>query len=537
MPSLARLKALGTSPALARIVTGALALALLLGMLVPVYSDEVGWRLQERAWLDGVDKAYSEQCGAHTLARPLWYMWPVRWYSGVFNMALPDPFWVRVSGVAYALVWSWMLLGLMRRMGAGRAATIMVLGLLGLGTLPLQLVWSRPEQPILLCLTGAMILAWDGQKRASWWRGLAVLLLAGVALSYHFKALVLLPVFIACALASDRRRITLGPRVAVALGMIAAVPATAHYWFDRLSCAIDPVLSAQHAEQSLHYDPARGLIGNLLTVLGNYNLPAYVTLAAPDVTPMAHWLPYHLVSKPEQIAWSVVMIALWFFAFMLAGGALWRAVRGRWRAAAGDLRVVLALLLFGTASAYGAVQVVRNAYEAAFVLPLLAMAYAAALSAAPEPSARLKAMAGLTGLAMLGSMVLVSTIYGPALVRASQASGYSEAHPLSVPVFHYQGARTRITQAAALCGITPDNHAQRLLLDDASYFTFMASRLPDHHLSVLEPQWRGSMTDPLAYLRAQGIDGVVVACRFMEPAVRAKARELGGVCCLSRAQY
>ena len=45
------------------------------------------------------------------------------------------------------------------------------------------------------------------------------------------------------------------------------------------------------------------------------------------------------------------------------------------------------------------------------------------------------------------------------------------------------------------------------------------------------------MTDPLAYLRAQGIDGVVVACRFMEPAVRAKARELGGVCCLSRAQY
>ena len=60
MPLFARLKALGASPAFTRLVAGAWGLSLLLGLLVPVYSDEVGWRLQERAGLDGVDKLYSE---------------------------------------------------------------------------------------------------------------------------------------------------------------------------------------------------------------------------------------------------------------------------------------------------------------------------------------------------------------------------------------------------------------------------------------------------------------------------------------------
>ncbi len=536
MPLFARLKALGASPAFTRVVAGAWGLSLLLGLLVPVYSDEVGWRLQERAGLDGVDKLYSEQCGPDTLARPLWFMWPVRWYSGYFNGAFPDPLWVRVSGVAYVLAWGWMVLALLRRMEAGRAATVLVVGLLGLGTLPLQLVWSRPEQPILLCLTAALLLAWDGQSRASWWRAPAMVALGVIALSYHFKALLLVPVFVLCALLADRRRATLALRVLAGFALVGLAVASAQHWFARLSCAGDPLLAAQHAEQSLHFDPQAGIFGHLLTLLGNYNLPAYVTLAAPDVTPMSHWLPYHLVSKPEQIAWSAVMIALWFFGFLLAGGALWRAVKGRWRAAICDLRVVFALLLYGAASAYGAAQVVRNVYEAAFVLPLLAMAYGAALSATPA-SPRAQGWAGLTGAAMLLSMVLVGAIYGPSLVGASRASGYLAEQPLSVPVFHYAQARERITRAAGLCGITPDNHTQRLLIDDASYFTFMATRLPDHHLSVLDPQWRGGISDPLAYLRAQGMDGVVVACRFMEPHVRAKAREYDGVCCLSRADF
>lgn len=529
------------SPRFVRLTIGVFLLGLVLAILTPVYSDEIGWRLQERAWLDGVDKLYSEQCGPSTLARPLWFMWPARWYSGFFNSAFPDPFWVRFSGVLYALGWTGLFLSLIRRMASGvaqyRAVVVLALGLLGLGTLPLQLVWSRPEQPILLAALGAMLVAWDGHRRdgrrgGAWWRPVVVAALAGIALSYHFKALVLVPLFLAC-IAAQR-----GPvawRLIWGAALLALAAASAHYWFARLSCPADAVLAAQHAQQSLHYNGS--LLKLALRALANDNLPAYVTLAAPDVTPMSHWLPYHLVTKPEQIGWSAVMIALWFIAFLLAGGALWRVVRAGGMRAILDLRVVFALLLFGIASAYASVQMVRNCYEAAFVLPLLAMSFACALCAGPEATPRLQTIAAITGLAMLISMMLVGAIYGPSLVQTTRASGYLEQQPLSVPVFHYDRARATIRKAAALCGIDPDNRRQRLLIDDATYFTFMQTRLPDHHISVLDPQWRGAISDPLAYLKSQGMDGAVVHCRFLDPATRRRARASGEVCCLSRAMF
>ena len=79
--------------------------AILCGMFLPVYTDEVGWRFQERAGIDGVDKMFAETCGANTLARPPFFMMPVRAYSAFFNTAFADPFFVRVSGVLYALAW------------------------------------------------------------------------------------------------------------------------------------------------------------------------------------------------------------------------------------------------------------------------------------------------------------------------------------------------------------------------------------------------------------------------------------------------
>jgi hypothetical protein len=51
--------------------------------------------------------------------------------------------------------------------------------------------------------------------------------------------------------------------------------------------------------------------------------------------------------------------------------------------------------------------------------------------------------------------------------------------------------RQQILQAAAACGITPERHPARLLIDDVTYFTFMDTPLPDHKTSVLEPRWRG----------------------------------------------
>jgi hypothetical protein len=90
-------------------VVACLLLGLLGGLMLPLYTDEVGWRLQERAWIDGFDKLYSDQCGP-ALAVPPLFMWPVRWYSAFFNLHFAQPYWVRMAGVMYACLWLWMLL-------------------------------------------------------------------------------------------------------------------------------------------------------------------------------------------------------------------------------------------------------------------------------------------------------------------------------------------------------------------------------------------------------------------------------------------
>jgi hypothetical protein len=118
-------------------VVASLVLGLLGGLLLPLYTDEVGWRLQERAWIDGVDKLYSDQCGPNTLSIPPFFMWPVRWYSGFFNLHFAQPYWVRISGVLYACLWLYLLLALIRRIARNRTErhmiAIIACTLIGLG--------------------------------------------------------------------------------------------------------------------------------------------------------------------------------------------------------------------------------------------------------------------------------------------------------------------------------------------------------------------------------------------------------------------
>ena len=518
----------------------ALLVMLVAGMMVPVYSDEVGWRLQERAGIDGVDKLYSEQCGPGTLAVAPWFMMPVRWYSAYFNLALPDPFWVRASGVAYALVLVALMLALVwasARGNARRPLATLALGLLGLGTLPWLLVWSRPEQPIVLAALGSLLLA---LARGNWRRRLGpplVLALATVALAYHFKALVLLPLFLACVAACGPvRRDWLWRLINMAL-MLAMTAVAARYWFARMACPGDAVLAAQHARQSLSLQVlagSQGWLGAGLRLLGNYNLAAYVSLAAPNATPMSNWVLPGLVGKLGHVIWVAALILGWFGALGMAIWAVVDAARRRLK----DVRPWLALVLFGCLSVWCVGQIVHNTYEAGFMLPLLAAVGVLALGTPGLPAPLGRAVAGLAGalaLAVPLSAAALLVIYGPSLARAAGTPGYLPGQPYSQGLRAYPAAR--IAQAAAACGITPASHPRRLLIDDVTYFAFMAAPLPDHQISVIEPQWRGAVTDPLAYLKARHSSGMVLGCQHLPPELRAKARASGEFCCIGPAQW
>src|ERR1700712_4792485 len=108
--------ALATPQRLFSLATAGYLLSLLVGMLVPVYTDETGWRFQERAAIDGVDILFNDVCGPNTLARPFWYMMPARWFSALANQALASPLFVRGEGVLCALAFAGLIWLLLRRL-------------------------------------------------------------------------------------------------------------------------------------------------------------------------------------------------------------------------------------------------------------------------------------------------------------------------------------------------------------------------------------------------------------------------------------
>ncbi|NBC35509.1 hypothetical protein GTZ99_02945 [Novosphingobium sp. FSY-8] len=545
-------------------------LALLCGMALPLYSDEVGWRLQERAGLDGLDKLYAEQCGPNTLAVPPFFMWPVRWYSAFFNTLLPDPFWVRVSGVGYMLVWVWLVLRLIGRIGRDTAQrqvmAIIALSLMGFGVLPLLLVWSRPEQPILLAITAALVIAakgWrspgnvfapfagaayaegDDSPATAWRRSLAILALGIIALSYHFKAVLLIPAFAGAIMFASRGRRVMPIRVLAMVLLFAATAASWSYWTQRLACPNDPIIAAAHAKENLGGQMVSGdrsKLAILGDVIANYRPHKYVDMAAPTVKPMTFWLPHNRVSDEEMHGWQGGMAAIWALALALGAVSLLAGLWNAWRHRVLPPEPVLALLLYGGASVWMVSQLVRHAYESSFVLPLVMLSIVLGL-AAPHNRPMLRQAGEVLSLAfaplMALSLILVAGYYGTPLVQATRARGYIVANSQfwSVPLYGYGAVRDDLTALARQCHLPPPENASHVLIDDTTYFTYMRARLPQHHLAVTMGILSGTVQDPVAYLRAKHSSGILVGCHWLPAHLRERAHTRGMYCCLTPADW
>lgn len=535
------------NPTLRTVACAALLAGLALAALMPVYGDEIGWRFQERAAIDGVDKLFSDLCGPNTLAAPPWFMMPVRWYSAAFNTAFAGPAWVRASGVLYALVLIALLAAIVRRAvpaGEARARlTMLGAGLLALGVLPLLMVMSRPEQPILLCTAAAILIALAPRGEAAardWLSALGIAALATIALSYHLKALFLFPVFASGIYLSGTRKL---PRLSAGALLAAIGAAGALYWMRRLQCPGDPVLhaffSAHNVAVELTGMTSVGQIPGLLgKLLGNIRLLDYAALAAPAVEPMAGWLAPRQLGMDAQRLWRLALDLAWLCALLAGIAAFAGGAVHAWRTRSLPPSLLLAGMLGVSVLGWAAMEYQRNVYEAGFVLPLLALAVVLAC-ASPRDSALGDRIAGalarVVGVGAMVSVVLVAITYGPSLTRALSATGYVlPDQPHSVSLAGYPAARRDILAAARLCGIPAPERARGLMIDDVTYPALMAARLPQHQLGVTG-LWRGTIRDPIAYLKSRQSDGIVVSCSKLPPDLRTRARSVGQFCCMGPA--
>jgi hypothetical protein len=523
--------------------------SLLVAVLVPVYTDEIGWRLQMRAAIDGVDIMFNDICGPNTLARPPWFMMPARWFSAGANLVLADPLFVRAAGVVCAALWIGLFLVLTGRMerDANRRARMQVilLSLLGMGLLPFLLVLSRPEQPVLLATTAIILLALlplPPRNATGWtWAKVALtLVLATIAMSYHLKGVLYSVVALVCLAVCARGSGTVLPRVIGGITMLALTASAAQYWTGRFQCPGDAKLAAMLAGENIAAVVAQGgspadLIQQAVRGANPFN---YVGLAIPNQWPMSNWIPPEMFSGQITGVVGLFLLAGWLAAFVLTFVALAGHFKhAGWRGLA-EPRVPIVFAIFGCVLVWGASQLNKNVYEGAHVLPLLLLAFALAWSlptADRVGSSRAGAVLPLAfvSAALIGQVLVLGTSALP-MLRAAQDPGYPERQPFSVSLTGYGAVRQDIDRALAMSGMPSGRPLRRVLIDDLTYLALQQHRLPLHRLGVLST-WNGSIGDPVAYLRSRNSDGVVVGCRYLPSDMLAAASRSGEICAVSRA--
>ena len=520
-----------------------------LGMLVPVYSDEVGWRFQARMALDGgVDRFVAENCGLNTLARTPFFIQPLRHATAAFNTAFADPLTIRLVGVGCALAWLALLWALIGRLGRTSAETdrMRTIGfsLASLGLLPFMLVISRPEQPILLALTTVLFLATGGVNKAriedgaaaSAVKALLVTLLGMIALGYHLKGIIFMPIFLAAAMFSSQGAKGRPWRIGAVAVLIGATALSIPYWIGRFRCPADPLLAEKLGRENIasvifNADPIAPKIGKLLAGLNPFD---YILLTVPKMRNMSNWLPPQVIGHGTALGWTILVMICWAACMVAAIGVLIVIIRRCPKDRGEVKRLILALLIGAVILFWSVAQIHKNVYESALTVPLTIIVFVLAFTSIRESASILK-LTRILSLTALGgaaiSAALLMAFYGPALSGIARNPGYIAEQKSSVSVFGYDAIHADILATGKLCGLSNDARTRGLLVDDLTYIAYMNSWRPLHRTGVLS-DWNGSISDPAAYLRAHGSSGAVIGCRYLPPALQSRARRNGAYCCL-----
>jgi hypothetical protein len=524
----------------------ALLVMLSIGLLLPVYGDEIGWRFQERAWIDFVDRAFSDLCGANTFARPPWFMMPIRWFSATANQAFADPLSVRLEGMICAFAEVGLLWALIARLEDDYTQRLrlqtLVCALLGLGMLPFLLVMSRPEQPLILTLTLMVLTALGrrGQGRAlAWLKCTVILVLATIAASYHLKGVVFSPIALACLIVCARGPGSLAPRIIAGLALTAMMATAAAYWIGRFRCLGDPVLAHNLGTENFASALSSGASFRDIVwrLLGAANPLDYVRLAVPRNAPMARWVPNGLFPPALPDIFAIVMFLIWTAGMILALLGLLRfALREGWRGLANP-NSFLALTILACVIVWSMSQANRNVYEAAIVLPLLVLLLILS-STLPNGSTevsstfRSKLVWAAGGATLLGQVIVLTCTLG-FLVRAAGDPGYLPGQPYSVSIARYGEVRSDIAEAMRKAGMDPQARYRGLMVDEITYLALQRHLLPIHRLGVLE-LWNGRIDRPAQYLLSRRSDGAVTACRNLPAPMAAVAARSGEICAIPR---
>jgi hypothetical protein len=523
----------------------------LLTLFLPIYTDEVLTKLsQGRLIYDGGrNMSAYPTCGAISFAVPA-LLWPFRWLDTAIYEPVSHPFTLRAIGAAMAAGWI-CLTGLVLWRAAPhskrREAIVVLLSLATVGVMPFLLVVNRPEQVMLfgLSLTALPLILNVQARRLPLWADLAAgagaLAAGGIVMACHPRAFLLWPLACIAIFRYINRRAIAAP-VVLLLALVAV--ATVHNLGVRTGCT-DPALQPVLVRDSL-----LGALG--MGHLGDYVLALTATaLLYPGNALFIEQFQFKneyrsAILPPITDGWPLLLGHLTTFLFLLlliCGGiayakTLRAALRGgprRTQAAA------LGLLWFFWGFSVIA-RVFKNDYEAALLMPVIAMmtlgsiwAARAELAAGMAPPEWQKLwhgfVLGIAGLSVISQATLLLQFLPSAHGSWSQP-GYPAGQKFSVVGLGYDRLAPAIMATGAMCGIGTTNQTQHLIVDELTYFTYRKTYQPFLATFIDEHGWGRTITDFPAVLSHVGSQGMVVGCQWVPEALRSKEKRNGQFCCV-----
>jgi len=527
-------------------VLALLALQLSIAFFLPIYTDEIGFKWDyARAFLDdGRTQLLTISCRADPTSAWPWLWIPARALDALLYQDLSDLSKLRVLGLAYAGVFFVSLYLLVRRAGTAFAGApgwlVFAFGasFCALGVLPFLLVMNRPELELMAALALMLVVTLrDAHRPPEWVLAVAVAVLQYYLFSRHPKALLLVPLFLACWLALPVGR---AARVLGALWTAILAGSLFLFYSAHLQCPLDGYVRALTAANVLApamllEDPRYFLWRGFENLLGSLQ---YVGNTAFRVEYQSDWLPAdasrdrglgRLASLGIEIAWLAPLAVSILGVLRLATKRLFQRAAPERTAAASA--VFVGLLASVALTCFFQIQ--RNDYRSTQILLSLLLCALLALVAVFEP---LKPRTWRTAMALVFAVAIAPPVMAQSARAEAPVDLWSRPGPtigqrFSVGHIGYARFRSELVELGRECGISEDHPPAHLALDDATYPAFWRSRLP-YHLVYLTGGWANGIGDLKSFLEQRRYGGVVSVCDRLPRSLRQAAKTRNGLCCL-----
>ncbi|VTU18965.1 hypothetical protein [Variovorax sp. PBL-E5] len=542
----------GTWAALSVLVMAALAVAV--GFLVPLYSDEIAMQMaRSRYFAEGGHLlGLLPQCG------DVWQDVPISWIPGAVLNALlyagASEWGLRLRGIALCLVWMallWIWAGrhpqtlLSRR---GFQALVVSLNLLGV--MPLLLVLARSEQLMVIALAAYGLLplyaAVDTRDGAAGKAAKTVLFIAlhSVFLMAHPKALFFAPMMLLSSWLVFRRDRWLCMGMVLITGFMIAQ--TFQHARTIGVCANAPVVSQMLTQQTLDLsligrDPSAFVAAALHNLIA---APRLVIDRVPvTISFQSNWLPTldnASAGAVLTVFGQVLKFSLWGGLLLLIAGVIFRALSS-WRHFHANEATWLALALLASLMIHASVYspAIWHFYTPGLIVPAAILLLMLVLHR-PVGNMRwmrigARAVACWVWVLAVASLALLLGVVTPRLVQVARADDFVIAgQPLSTPVFLSKARRSDMQRLAAQCRIRDGD--DRLMIDGSGYFAFQHGQKPINVLYVSSYAFGGDIGSRLPeFLAQKSSAGVVARCEYLPAELLERATHSGSMCCVPRA--